>query len=135
MHQTDWLLRQIEMMGDASGRLLAALREHRPEDAIEVSQEAIGELLGTDPALVDVLAPEGLLTLLSAGGSLDVYRTHMLGELLAARAEALAQLGRHTQASADRARARTLLTAALPEAEGADADRIGEVLEWLGTGR
>ena len=131
MHQTDWLLRQIEMMGDAFKRLLAALREHRPEDAIEVSQEAIAELLGTDPTLVDVLAPDGLLTLLSAGGSLDAYRAHMLGEMLAARADARAQLGRHAQASVDRIRARVLLEAALPEAEGADADRIAEVLEWL----
>ena len=135
MHQTDWLLRQIEMMGDAFRRLLAALREHRPEGAIAVSHEAIGELLGTDPTVVDILTAEGLLTMLSAGGSLDVYRAHMLGEMLAARAEALEQLGRYTQASADRARARILLAAALPESEGADADRIAEVLEWLGAGR
>ncbi|MBN2847128.1 MAG: hypothetical protein JXP72_01620 [Coriobacteriia bacterium] len=132
MYQSDWLLRQIEMMGDAFRRLLAALREHRPDDALEVSREAIGELLETDPGVVDMLGPEGLVTLLSAGGSLDVFRAHMLGELLAARAAAQDELGHAGAAAADRHRARVLLEATLPLAEGADADRIAEVLGWLG---
>jgi hypothetical protein len=131
MYQTDWLLRQIEMMGQAFKRLLQALRERRPADAVEISREAIGELLDTDPLVVEVLEPEGLVTLLSAGGALDVFRAHMLGELLAARAEALDELGHAPAASADRQRSRTLLEAALPLAEGADAERIAEVLGWL----
>ena len=135
MYQSDWLLRQIEMMGDAFRRLLAALREHRPDDALEVSREAIGELLETDPSVVEVLRPEGLVTLLAAGGSLDVFRAHMLGELLAARAEAQDELGHAGAAVADRHRARVLLEAALPLADGSDADRIAEVLEWLGADR
>ena len=131
MYQSDWLLRQIEMMGDAFKRLLAALREHRPDDALEVSREAIGELLETDPSVVEFLRAEGLVTLLSAGGSLDVFRAHMLGELLAARAEAEDELGHAGAAAADRHRARVLLEATLPLADGADADRIAEVLGWL----
>lgn len=135
MYQTDWLLRQIEMMGQAFKRLLQALRERRPADAVEISREAIGELLDTDPLVVEMLEPEGLVTLLSAGGALDVFRAHMLGELLAARAEAHAELGQATAASADRQRARVLLEAALPLAQGADAERIAEVLGWLDAGR
>ena len=41
VYQTDWLLRQIEQMGDVLRRLVAALREHRPEEAIALSREAV----------------------------------------------------------------------------------------------
>lgn len=131
MYQTDWLLRQIEQMGDALRRLLAALREHRPEEAIELSREAVLELLDTDPGLVDALTGDGLVTMFSAGGVLDTFRAHMLAELLVARAEALTMQGRDAEAAAERVRARALLEAAAPLAEGADWRRIAELLEWL----
>ncbi len=131
MYQTDWLLRQIESLGLAFRRMLQAMREHRPEDALEVSRDAVGELLDADPSLIDALTGDGLVALLSAGGGLDVFRAHMLGELLSGRAEALASLGRLTVAAGERDRARTLLRAALPLAEGADAERIAQVLGWL----
>ncbi len=131
VYQSDWLLRQIEMMGQAFKALLAALREHRPEDAIGISREAVGELLGTDPDAVDALTGDGLLTLLSAGGALDVFRAHMLGELLAARSWALDEAGRAGEASLQRDRARTLLAAALPLSGGEDAARIADVIGWL----
>lgn len=131
MYQTDWLLRQIEQMGDVLRRLISALREHRPHDAIELSREAIEELLDTDPDLIDALTGDGLVTMLSAGGELDTFRAHMLAELLVARAEALDLQGRDTAAVSDRARARTLLEAVAPLAEGADERRIAELLGWL----
>ncbi|MDO8846823.1 MAG: hypothetical protein Q7W51_00335 [Coriobacteriia bacterium] len=131
MYQTDWLLRQIEQMGDALRRLLAALREHRPEEAIELSREAVHELLDTDPDLVDALTGDGLVTMLSAGGTLDTFRAHMLAELLVARAEALAMQGHDAEAATERVRARALLEAAAPLVEGADERRIVELLEWL----
>ncbi len=132
MYQSDWLLRQIEMLGHAFGRLLDALREHRPHEAVEVTREAIGELLDTDPAMLDGLTGDGLVTLLSPGGTLDVFRAHMLGELLSARASALEDLADPGAAAAERDRARALLAAALPLSEGADAERIAELLGWLG---
>ena len=131
MYQSDWLLRQIEMMGHAFRRLLDALREHRPDDAVEISREAAGELLDSDSAIIDALTGEGLVTLLSAGGELDVFRAHMLGELLVARAEAHDELGRVAEAAAERARALTLLRAALPLADGDDAARMTELFGWL----
>jgi len=131
VYQSDWLLRQIEQMGDVLRRLVNALREHRPDDAIEISREAAGELLGTDPDVVDALTGDGLVTLLSAGGALDTFRAHMLGELLMARAEALAMAGTPAAADAERARARALLEAAWPLTEGAEAARIAELLGWL----
>ena len=132
MYQSDWLLRQIEMLGHAFGRLLDALREHRPHEAVEVTREAIGELLDTDPAMLDGLTGDGLVMLLSPGGTLDVFRAHMLGELLSARASAFDDLDDAEAAAAERDRARALLAAALPLSEGADAERIAELLGWLG---
>jgi hypothetical protein len=131
VYQTDWLLRQIEQMGDVLRRLIAALREHRPDDAILLSREAIEELLDTDPDLIDALSGDGLVALLSAGGDLDTFRAHMLAELLVARADALAMLGDAAAASTERARAHTLLEAIAPLAEGADERRVAELLECL----
>ena len=131
MYQTDWLLRQIEQMGDVLRRLVAALREHRPEEAIALSREAVEGLLDTGPDLIDVLSGEGLVTLLSAGGALDTFRAHMLAELLMARADALSMLGRTAEAAAQRERARVLLEEVAPLVEGADERRVTELLGWL----
>jgi hypothetical protein len=131
VYQSDWLLRQIEMMGAAFKAMLAALREHRPDEVLEVSRDAAGELIDTDSDLLDMLTGDALVALLSAGGTLDRFRAHMLGELLAARVDALVELGRDAEADHERARARTLLEAALPLSDGADAERITELLGWL----
>ncbi|MBN2247985.1 MAG: hypothetical protein JW733_04735 [Coriobacteriia bacterium] len=131
MYQTDWLLRQIEQMGDVLRRLIAALREHRPEDAIALTREAVRDLLDTDADLVDALTGEGLVTLLSAGGTLDTFRAHMLAELLVARADALSLQGRTVASARERQRARTLLEAVAPLVEGADERRVVELLGWL----
>jgi len=131
VYQSDWLLRQIEQMGDVLRRLVAALREHRPTDAIGLSREAAGDLLDTDPDVIDALSGEGLVTLLSAGGALDTFRAHMLGELFTARAEALTMAGKDAEAIAERERARILLEAALTASDGADGERVRELLDWL----
>jgi len=131
VYQSDWILRQIEMMGLAFKQLLDAMREHRPADAVEVSREAAGELLDTDPEMLDHLTGEGLVVMLSAGGSLDAFRAHMLAELLSARAEAYAELGRNDDAAWERTRALALLRAALPEVEGAEQERVIELIGWL----
>lgn len=131
MYQSDWLLRQIEQMGDVLRRLLAALREHRPTDAIELSREAVADLLDTDPDLIDSLAGEGLVTLLSAGGEIDTFRAHMLAELLVARAAAHEMQGQHADAVRERERALALLRPLSTLAEGADAERVAELLGWL----
>ena len=131
MYQTDWLLRQIEQMGDVLRRLIAALREHRPADAIALSHDAVAELLGTDDDVLDALSGEGLVTLLSAGGALDTFRAHMLAELLVARADALTMQGNTAGAAAERQRARVLLEAVAPLVEDADERRVTELLEWL----
>lgn len=131
MYQSDWLLRQIEQMGDALRRLLTALREHRPEHALELSREAVGELMDTDPGLIDALTGDGLVTMLSAGGALDTFRAHMLAEVLVARSGALTDLGRADEAAAEADRAVRLLTEVLPLVEGPELERVRELLGWL----
>lgn len=131
MYQSDWLLRQIEQMGDVLRRLVAALREQRPDDAVTLSRSAVGELLGTDPDLIDALSGDGLVTMLSAGGALDTFRAHMLAELLMVRAEARDLQGRSAEAAAERSRSRALLLAAAPLVEGAEERRVRDLLEWL----
>lgn len=131
MYQSDWLLRQIEQMGDVLRRLISALREHRPQDAIELSREAVAGLLDTDPDLIDSLTGDGLVTLLSAGGELDTFRAHMLAELLLARADAHTMSGEPAEAEVERERAKALLEATFPEVEGSDAERVAELLGWL----
>ena len=131
MYQSDWLLRQIEQMGDVLRRLVAALREHRPEEAIALSREAVEGLLDTDAGLIDALTGEGLVTLLSAGGTLDTFRAHMLAELLMARADAFSMQGLTIDAAVQRDRARALLQAVAPLVEGADKRRVTELLGWL----
>lgn len=132
MYQSDWLLRQIEQMGDVLRRLVAALREQRPDDAVTLSRTAAGELLDADPDLIDALSGDGLVTMLSAGGALDTFRAHMLAELLMARAEAELMQGRFAEATAGRDRARVLLLAVAPLAEDAEERRVRELLGWLG---
>lgn len=133
MYQSDWILRQIEMMGLAFRRLADALRERRPEEALEVSREAVGELLDGDPSLIDHMTGEGLVALLSAGGALDAFKAHVLAELLVARSNAYAELGRRDAAEWERRRAQVLLRALLPEAKGAERERVLELAAWLET--
>lgn len=132
MYQSDWLLRQIEQMGDVLRRLVAALREHRPDDVTQLAREAARELLDTDPDLMDSLSGDGLVTLLSAGGNLDTFRAHMMAELLVARADAFAMQGYPDAATLERERAWVLLQAALPLVADEQLERVEELLEWLG---
>ncbi len=131
MYQQDWILRQIEILGVAFRRIMAEIIEHRPDSALELAEEAMGEVMGSDPSLVHSLSPDGLLMLLSTGGEADEFRVRALGEILYARAEALDEAGRTDEAESDRARARVLLHSALETAEDDDAARIKEVLGWL----
>jgi len=131
VYQTDWLLRQIEQMGDVIRRLIAALREHRPEDAIQLSREAVRELLDDDSGVIESLSGDGLVALFSAGGALDTFRAHMLAELLVARAEAHVMRGETERGAAERERARVLLQAVLPMVEGTEAERVRELLGWI----
>ncbi|MDF1542844.1 MAG: hypothetical protein RQ731_05470 [Anaerosomatales bacterium] len=132
MYERDYILRLIMQVGRMLTAMLHAIREQRPDDALETAREAVAALLDTDIALADAMTGEGLVAFLAAGGRTDVLRSRMLGELLMARADAYAAVGCEGSAMAERARARTVLEAAALEADGEEADRISELLEQLG---
>lgn len=131
MYERDYILRLITQVGRMLRAMLHAIREQRPEDALETAREAVGALLDTEPELADSLTGEGLATFLAAGGRVDVVRSWMLGEVLAVRAEAYEATGQDSAAHRERQRARAVLRAALPDADGEDAERIREVLGRL----
>jgi hypothetical protein len=131
MYERDYILRLITQVGRMLQAMLHAIREQRPDDALETAREAIEALLDTDVALADAMTGEGLATFLAAGGRTDVLRSRMLAELLVARADAYEDVGRQTAADDERRRARVVLEAARQDADGEEADRIDTLLEQL----
>jgi hypothetical protein len=131
MYERDYILRLITQVGRMLQAMIHAVREQRPDDALETAREAIEALLDTDVALADAMTGEGLATFLAAGGRTDVLRSRMLAELLVARADAYEDIGRQGAANDERRRARVVLEAATQDADGEEADRIGTLLEQL----
>ena len=132
MYERDYILRLITQVGRMLQAMLHAIREQRPDDALETAREAVEALLDTDVALADAMTGEGMATFLAAGGRTDVLRSRMLGEVLSARADAYDALGRDVAAADERERARVVLEAARADADGEEAERIGVLLEQLG---
>jgi hypothetical protein len=122
VYEKDYLLRIIQQMGVFLRAMLAALREHRPDDVRETAGESLILLLGIPPALSDSLTPDGLVTVLSVGGRFEVKRAAMTAEVYVRRAQADDMSGLAESAAADRARARRLL--AVVVAEGGDEDVV-----------
>ncbi len=131
MYERDYILRLITEVGRMLQSMLQAIREHRPDDALETAREAVTALMDTDVTLIDTMTGAGLVTFLSAGGSIDVLRSRMLGEILIARAEAYDAVGRSAAAEHERSRAITVLRAARSQADGEERDRIEELLTGL----
>ena len=131
MFQSDYILRMIEQMGQMLRRILDRLAEQRPEEALELTDEAVGMALDVDPDTALQLTGDGLLMLMGAGGEPDPKQALLLGEVLALRAQARADLGQVAQATQEAGRARVILEAAgmtdLPE----DALRAQELIAGL----
>lgn len=134
MYEQDYILRLITRVGQMLRALLHANEEQRPDDALEIARDAVEALLETDVSLADALTGEGLVTFLAGGGTLDVLRARMLGEVLLARAVAFEGTGRLERARHERGRARTLLQAAATEAAGVESELIDGLLEELSDG-
>lgn len=115
MYEQDYLLRIIQQMGVFLRAMLAAVREHRPEDVRETSREALTLLLGVPPALTDSLTPDGLVTLLSVGGRFEVERGMLAAEVFVRRVQADVMAGLAESVEADRARARRLIAETIQE--------------------
>ena len=132
MYERDYILRLITQVGKMIASMLHALREQRPDDALETARDAVSALLDTEISLADALTGEGLAGFLAAGGRVDVLRSRMLAEVLLARADAHEAAGQLSSAYRERDRARAVLEAAAPDADGEEAERITELLGRVG---
>jgi hypothetical protein len=110
--QSDYLLRLIEMMGVLLQRIMGRVAEGEPAEAVELANDAIGELTGLPVSTVDAMDGPGLVAFLSAGGELAPDIARALAALLSARAGARDDLGETATANADRDRAQALVVAA-----------------------
>ncbi len=133
-YQSDYILRMIEMVGQAIRRIVSALREQRPNEATGIAGEAVSEIMGVAPDTLDRLSGPSIVTLLSFGGAVDGFKAHMVGELLYARADAYRDAGLAIESARDVERATAVLSAALPYVQGDDLDRVEELLDWLRDG-
>lgn len=127
MYQSDYIMRMIEMLGVMWRRLLAALRAVRPEEALQIANEAVGLVAETTPDLIDALDAKSLVAFLSAGGALDVEKAALLAAVLDQRGKALDALDRYDEAQVQWEKAAALREAAL----AADPERYEAVMEAL----
>ncbi len=127
MYQQDYILRLIETVGAVFRRMVFLIRNGQPAEALEISREAVELVAETDIGLIDALTAESVLSLLSAGGTLDAPRVALLGLALRRRADALEASGQLTEAARQRDKAEVLLEAAVRK----DPD-VKEILEGLG---
>lgn len=135
MYQSDYILRMIEQLGVMVRRLLAALREARPDEALKISDEALEVALDLDRDVVATLTGEGLVTYLGAGGEPDSRQALLVGQVLAGRAEACARLGDESASAAETARARVVLEIVAVGDDEEAAATAAEALRSLDTGR
>ena len=131
MYEEDYLLRIIQQMGVFLRAMLAAQRDHRPDEIRETSREALTLLLGVPPALTDSLTPDGLVTLLSVGGRFEIVRGVLAAEVFVRRALADRMSGLSESAAADEARARRLIDEVISEGGDENAERARALLEEL----
>ena len=133
-YEQDYILRMIQRVGAMLRVMIGALREHRPDDAIQVSAEALHHITGLSSGVAETLPAPTLLSLLTAGGRLEVRRCLLLAEVFGQRAAAFEMEGDVEHGVRDRATALALAEAALAEADGDDLERAEVLVEMLRTG-
>jgi FimV-like protein len=132
VYEEDYLLRIIQQAGVFLRAMLAAQRDHRPDEVRETSREALTLLLGVSPALTDSLTPDGLVTLLSVGGRFEIVRGVLAAEVFVRRALADRMSGLPESAAADEGRARRLLDEVIGEGGDENVERARALLSELG---
>jgi hypothetical protein len=131
VYEEDYLLRIIKQMGAFLRAMLGALREHRPEEVRETSDEALTLLLGVPPALAGSLTPDGLVTLLSVGGRFEIQRGVLAAEVYVRRVQADRMSGLAESAAFDEARARRLIGEVIAQGGDENVERARALLEEL----
>jgi len=128
VYEKDYILRIIHQAGEMLRALLAAIREQRPDDIFDASQEALTLILGLPPALWESLTPSGLITLLSVGGVFDAKRGRLAAEVYVRRVQADRMTGLSEDGETDLAKALRLIGAVI---ENGDADDAAEARALL----
>lgn len=131
MYETDYILRIIQQMGAILRRLIEESRGEAPGEVYETSREALQLLLGVPPALADSLTAEGLVALLSTGGTFDPERGRLAAEVFVRRAQAGARMGLPESVAADRGKAERLVALTLESGNEEDADAARALAEEL----
>lgn len=127
MYQEDYIIRIIQGVGVALRAMMSAMREHRPDEALETSREALRLLTGLPPALAEALTADSLLAMLEGPGGIDTKRTLATAELLIRRAEAFEARHELDRAAGERRKALRLLVA-VRDAGYEDDARAAETL-------
>ena len=136
VYEQDYILRLIQRVGVFLREMVSALREHRPQEALEVSEEALHHITGLSSDAAKNTSVHNLLLILSARDRIDVKRALLLAEVFAERAEAYEQQHDEAAAAREREKAQVLARAVLDEArESQDGDRARMLLGQLGNGR
>jgi hypothetical protein len=132
VYEQDYILRLIQRVGVFLRAIASALREHRPEDALELSEEALHHITGLSSDAATTTSISNLLLILSAGGRVDVKRAILLAEVFAERAEAFQQQGDRRAVERELAKARALAEAAAAAApDSDDGDRARMLLAHM----
>lgn len=129
MFQSDYILRIIEQFSTVLRRMIASMREARPEEALELSEEALGLALDMDPKLALSLDAESLMFLAGMGSEPDPVRLLLLAEVLAVRVEAFRASGELEAAEREHARVLVVAERAL---QAAPSERLTEMMSLLG---
>lgn len=132
-YEQDYILRLIQRVGVFFRNMIRALREHRPDDALTISEDALHHITGLSSDAAATMRVENLLVMLSAGGVVDVKRALLLAEVFLDRAEACDQLGDAAAADGERAKVKALAEAAAHEAPNSDdGDKARMLLTQIG---
>jgi tetratricopeptide (TPR) repeat protein len=99
LYQRDYLMRQIEQVGQMLARILGLAKGGRGDEALALFDQAYAPLLGVGSRVVAVLDDGQLVDMLTSGANPDMRRVSMALELLKAEADLYAGAGQAGEAA------------------------------------
>lgn len=125
MYRRDYLMRLIEQTTEVLHKVMFARKNHRLQEALELLNQAMRQLLGLNSKLIHALSTKDLLALLSKDGEVDQGKVLALGDMLNAQGAAQEESGHTTAARKDGLKALDLLLSAR------EMDSRGELAEMF----
>ncbi|GCL74738.1 DUF6483 family protein [Paenibacillus naphthalenovorans] len=112
MYRRDYLMRLIEQTTEVLHKVMFARKNQRLQEALELLNQAMRQLLGLNSRLIHALSTKDLLALLSKDGHVDQGKVLALGDMLNARGAAQKESGHAAAAIKDGLKALDLLLTA-----------------------